>query len=79
MTSMPASPPASQQSSDRDEHERIPLRHGLTAIVVRYRDDEDRPPRPRHLLTNEGRQQAEYAKWTAQQQHPSRHTPGGAA
>lgn len=43
MTSMSASAPASQQSS---EHERVPLRHGLTAVIIRYRDDEERPQRP---------------------------------
>ncbi|QOK21393.1 hypothetical protein IGS73_09385 [Janibacter indicus] len=79
MTSMPASAPASQQSSDRHEHQRIPLRHGLTAVIVRYRDDEPRPERPTHVLPHASRQQAEYAKWLAGQRARRCDTPGGGA
>lgn len=83
MTSMPHPRSASQPSSD---HERVPLAHGLTAVIIRYGDGEPRPERPAPAApaaaTPTARQQAEYANWLAAQQvasNPAGGTPGGAA
>lgn len=78
-SSMPQTRPDSQPSS---EHERVPLRHGLTAVIIRFRDDEPRPAareaRPAKVIAEQQAATA-YNNWLAEQQDRRLPTGDGAA
>lgn len=53
-------------SCEASPPDRVPLAHGLTAIIVRYGDDEPRRPRPKLLSPdkrNEQRALDAYDEW----------------
>lgn len=79
MTSMT---PTGHKDYGPSEHERIPLAHGLTAVIIRYRDDEPRPERPRvpsPAQAAEAHRQAALDAWNAEQAAAGHRPPGGGA
>lgn len=78
MTSVPATTRDYEASPD----DVVPLRHGLTAVVVRYAEGEERPQRTK-LLTPAARnaqaQQESYDRWWSRESSRWARSGGGAA
>lgn len=79
MTMMPEQ---TQDYEGSPDHERIPLAHGLSAVIIRYPDDEPRPERPKLLPPSAIRaaeQQASFRAWQAEQSSAHGSPRGGGA